>query len=392
MAERILFYRRKEEAVIVRWYGKESWLVIPDVLGALPVTELADHCFAPEMSVKAANEPLEMAVLEEGSWRIQAVRTEMDPREAVCGMKLISVRLPAYLKSVGSYTFYACDHLQKVVFPAAFSQLGGGAFIGCNHIQVLGFEMKQEYSRPEESGFPDCFREIISDIPYEVEAQLLVCPRQPEKPQKEEMEQREADWPLQAYPGREGPMGEGPMREETPGADVVRDDGEKVVARFLFPEYYEDSKENTPARIISVVFEGTGYRYRQCFAGREFQIRQYDGTFPVCAVQELQETVIPLAMMRLEKPWQLEQEAKEQYLSYLREHGQGTAGHILRENSLSGLLVLCREAYFTEKLLTEFMDLARQRQLAEAVAILMEYRRTHFERQIRKPSERYTWD
>ena len=61
---------------------------------------------------------------------------------------------------------------------------------------------------------------------------------------------------------------------------------EEYEARLIFPEYFEDSVENTPARIVCIETHGCGHRYRYCFAGRVFQYRGYDELFPHVQVQE----------------------------------------------------------------------------------------------------------
>ena len=39
----------------------------------------------------------------------------------------------------------------------------------------------------------------------------------------------------------------------------------KQEARLVFPEFFEESVENTPARIIMREMHGCGHRYRYCF-------------------------------------------------------------------------------------------------------------------------------
>ena len=99
-------------------------------------------------------------------------------------------------------------------------------------------------------------------------------------------------------------------------------------ARLIFPEYYEDSVENTPARIVSIETHGCGHRYRYCFAGRVFQYREYDELFPHVQVQEKEELVTELALGRLLYPRELSEKFWEHYLEYVREHWK-TAGKLL---------------------------------------------------------------
>ena len=46
--------------------------------------------------------------------------------------------------------------------------------------------------------------------------------------------------------------------------DLKAPDG-ALKARLIFPEFYEESVENTPARIIMREMHGCGHMYRYCF-------------------------------------------------------------------------------------------------------------------------------
>lgn len=99
-------------------------------------------------------------------------------------------------------------------------------------------------------------------------------------------------------------------------------------ARLIFPEYYEDSVENTPARIVSIETHGCGHRYRYCFQNRVFQYKDYDAIFPHMKVQEPEALAAELAFCRLRYPLGLTETCAGEYRAYLAEHWQ-TAGRIL---------------------------------------------------------------
>ena len=52
MLEKIEYFEKNGKAVIYRCYGEGSVVQLPSFLCGLPVTELADHCFAKEPSVR----------------------------------------------------------------------------------------------------------------------------------------------------------------------------------------------------------------------------------------------------------------------------------------------------------------------------------------------------
>ena len=53
--------------------------------------------------------------------------------------------------------------------------------------------------------------------------------------------------------------------------------GEKtLLAELLFPAFYEEAVENTPARITETHVHGCGHRYRYCFENTQLLFREYD--------------------------------------------------------------------------------------------------------------------
>ena len=70
MLEKIEYIEKNGKAVIYRCYGEGSVVELPSVLRGLPVTELADHCFAGEASVRYKKFQLKSILREE--WETEA--------------------------------------------------------------------------------------------------------------------------------------------------------------------------------------------------------------------------------------------------------------------------------------------------------------------------------
>ena len=98
----------------------------------------------------------------------------------------------------------------------------------------------------------------------------------------------------------------------------------------MFPEYFEESVENTPARIIMREMHGCGHMYRYCFDGTRFDVGEYDRLFPYVTVQEKPELVTRLALYRLYWPWGLKEEAAQAYWDYVTAHAGDAAEGILK--------------------------------------------------------------
>ncbi len=312
---------RNGGAVVYRCYGQGHFADIPGQLNGLDVIGIGDHCFAPNMSVRVKREELRRFDIQTG---MAGAASEAPHSEAICAEQVEEIILPPGLKEIGDYAFYNCYHLRKLTLPFSLTSLGSGAFVAANHIREICFAKDAD----SQEKFPRLFRDAVEEITYEIEM-------------------------------------------------IVRDEAGKEYLRLYYPEYYEDSVEDTPARLIQVNYEGTGFKYRQCFAGRALDLKRYDEAFSVLRVQELTETALKLIFARLAVPLELSDQAREQYLSYLRQHSRETADKILKSADLDMLKTLDRDHFYTEEILTAWLDAARRAGHPEMVGYLMElYRRS----------------
>lgn len=208
------------------------------------------------------------------------------------------IHLPPYVRKIGAYGFYECEQLKRIYCYSRVLDLGAGLFAGVPAVEYLDIT--------EFPGERSCLKEMLSELRQTLRVQLHQ---------------------MQAAASEETAVVFGNAAERTavPGSQDTADENE---ARLIFPEYYEDSVENTPARIVSIETHGCGHRYRYCFAGRVFQYRGYDELFPHVQVQEKEKLVTELALGRLLYPRELSEKFREHYLTYVREHWK-TAGKLL---------------------------------------------------------------
>lgn len=169
------------------------------------------------------------------------------------------ILLPQELEEVGAYAFYRCYSLKILRFYNRVRELGAGAFTGCHKIRLLDITFLE--------GEKSCLREFLGELREELRVE---------------------------YHGR--------------GKEAV----------LMFPEFYEEGVENTPARILETHVHGSGIHYRNCFLQQEFQFREYDSRFPMARAQESPGFVIELVMGRLRFPWGLDEDRKKDYQEYLR--------------------------------------------------------------------------
>lgn len=192
------------------------------------------------------------------------------------GSSVEEVYLPSRLVKIGAYGFYGCEALKRLHAFGRLTDLGTGLFAGVQGVEYLEFT--------EFAGERSGFKEMLSELRQTL--RVTLC------------------------------------RRET--------DGKNAQARLIFPEYYEESVENTPARILFIETHGCGHRYRYCFVNRQFQFRGYDELFPHVKVQESEELVTELALGRLLYPMELTPRFETMYREYVKEHWKA-AGRLLIE-------------------------------------------------------------
>ena len=345
--------------ILLRVYTESDTIQIPEQIDGKPVRELADHAFADEPSVLYAESEKRRAVSSGDCWTFQSAgagasaapthfsgeRTERPDASvnaavqnserlstlppALCGRRLRAVVLPDALAAIGNYAFYGCDNLKTVSFPASIRRIGSGLFNSCPALSVLVFRQAVSAAPP---ATPALLQEVLRTVNHEVEVRL----------------------------------------QDPSGQDAVR---------LLFPEYYEEPKENTPARIIEIIWHGTGYQYRQCFLQRKLQYSQYDSLLPSADAQEMPQTLVRLCLDRLITPAELSRVHLESYVSCLRKQPDALWTFLLadQETDLTDWLrVLERSGYFTEERLDQMIDQASSAGRADASVYLMDLRRRMF--------------
>lgn len=241
------------------------------------------------------------------------------------GEFLKEVYLPKSLKRIGDYAFYFCRKLHTLHIQGNLQAMGGGVFVWCRSLTRL----------------------IFSNVSYEDH-------------------------------GMNGVLAELTQELE---AEICYEDGTHL--RLTFPEYYEESVENTPARIIEIHWHGSGYKYRQCFPETKLDLKRYDELFPYAVANEFVPTCTQIALNRLMTPVQLSEQAEENYLAFLKEHVEEILTEAVRKEDLMQVQFLAEQAYkgerlFTEEMLGKAAELASCRQSAEIASFLMDYRREHF--------------
>lgn len=274
---------------------------------------------------------------------------------ALSGSSVEEVHLPSGLRRIGAYAFYGCGSLRRIYCYGRALDLGTGLFAGVGSVELLDIT--------EFEGEKSCFKEMLSELRQTLRVRV----------------RRIADGGTGLGAGIPGGAG------LSPAAGAVSE------ARLIFPEYYEESVENTPARILFIETHGCGHRYRYCFVNREFQYGGYDELFPHVKVQEPEELVTELAIGRLAYPCGLSVRHRQMYQDYVREHWLAAGRLMIAADRFNGGAVTNLEPGglpwlvegvldngepkgFSEARVNELAMLAQKAGDTEMVGWLMDYR------------------
>lgn len=204
--------------------------------------------------------------------------------DAVICERLLTLSLPSSVQKIGRYAFYNCDHLSSVSFYSTTADLGQGLFTGCSGIRELSVVVDE--------GRRSTLFETLMELRYHLRVSYYI----------EETASRE---------------------------DFSQTASALLKYRLIFPEFYENADENTPARITTRDLRGSGLMYRNCFANTQFQIKRYDALFPYAETLEPEDVAAELALCRLEVPSGLSEEYAVKYRDFLSGHLQAFADVLL---------------------------------------------------------------
>ena len=277
------------------------------------------RCYGEEERVKVPKEIEGLPVTILAPYIFSEARREPDQGTAVCGNQVKEIVLPETIREIGNYAFYGCYYLEALTLSHRTKDIAGGAFTGCRHLKNLTFRMERA------EGY--CMKDVLSEVHHELKVNLLF---------------------------------------------------ESGRCTLLFPEYYEEAVENTPARQLETQFHGSGYSYRQCFQDGVFQFGEYDRLFRDAQNLESEDFCIELAVTRLMEQYQLSQDAQGIYQSYLMEHRMSAAGWCMEFEQNEILEFLSEFIDWREEELIELIEEANQKELLEIQSFLMDYKHQHF--------------
>lgn len=144
-----IHYRIKKDssAEIVRCFGTDPEIILPDQILGRTVTSVAAYAF----SEKKGTEDRDVLIFETG-----AERMFREEERLLAGGEIGKVVLPDTLERIGRYVFYGCRNLRELAFSDRLGDIGSGAFTGCRSLKRLDVHLTQ--------GKKTCVKEILGDL------------------------------------------------------------------------------------------------------------------------------------------------------------------------------------------------------------------------------------
>ncbi|RHQ61509.1 leucine-rich repeat domain-containing protein [Ruminococcus sp. AF24-32LB] len=321
-----IYYREKSGGIeILRCFGIEDRVEIPGMIEDKLVVSAASYAFSSHMDEK---EELKNAGLWEVSDGLGFGREE----HVLAGNDVEEIVFPDTLKEIGRYIFYGCGNLRKLEFSDSLMQIGCGAFTGCHALEKLTVHMRQGKKSGVKEMLGEMWQRIDVNFLYEYEEDGI------EK------------------------------------SDIMHRRENKSEARLVFPEHYDEAVENTPARILYTEYHGSGSNYRQCFYDRELNYQEYDRLFEMAVAMDKLEVLVDMSFGRLEFPYGLTGNARENYREYIRKNLEDIAEYLVKQEDMHRLEMISSQKLWTLEGIDSALDCASKRKETEVSAFLMNER------------------
>lgn len=284
------------------------------------------RCYGSSGSVAIPEELDGCAVTEIGAYAF-AGEMEAEPPNSgdlpcICGDKLEELYLPRTIQRLGRYIFYNCLRFRKFSFHSSIAYMGAGAFTGCSALCCLEMHCQEGNS---------CLREILQDL------------------------------------------------KQKAAVDFYGEDG-ALFCRLVYPEFFEEAVENTPARIISTQTHGMGIQYRNAFRNTQVIFEEYDGLFAAGKYNMDLITIIEMALARLRYPYGLENlaTARSEYMDWLREHLAQAASCLILQEKKEDLRWLAEAFVDSPEEMELLLEEAKRKESPETVSMMMDVKHRRF--------------
>lgn len=375
-------YKLEEKgAVITKVWGRAAEIRIPETIDGVPVVAIGEKAFVvkEEAPVAEAAEELaaEVSFVEKGEEPAaegQALRRVFLPDSietigdyAFSGCAALErLHLPTKLTAIPQRMFDGCGSLEQLTLPAGLCSIGDYAFYGCASLERL--HLPEGVQRIGKYAFYNCRKMEEINIPLAATdlntGLFLNC-----------------DSLTYLTFGRcrhIADLTSGLNHELHLTIDFPQENGETLTSRLIIPDFQYEYIEDTPARQFHQVNYGTGHIFRQCIGNYDIDFRRYDEIFYLTRREDAADTVLLLAMARLEYPYRLQEKHRAVYLEYIRDHFLWAAEYFMNRKEGEKIRLFADWGLLTAGNLPDLIDLAQKKGQTAVLSFLMDYQHKHF--------------
>ena len=227
--------------VIEKYTGTESFVIIPDSIEGIPVTQIGDEAFRNHGEIKEVIFP--KSIVYAGNYAFCECRA------------LKEADFSDNLNFAGAHLFYNCRALEKIRIPSKIEYIGDGFAKNCESLNEI--TITDDKISSSVSGF-------LSELSGEIVLNI-----------------------------------------------------ENNNCSLIFPGYGYEYIDKCYSKTFVTVTHGAGVMYRKAIDKNKINYAVYDSAFKYASNEEFPQTLCLIAINRLEKPYGLTEEAKEEYIKYL---------------------------------------------------------------------------
>lgn len=140
----------KEGARLLRVFGTERSVSLPQQIAGLPLTEIGDYCFSETRHLPAEYEKTEHPFQDGKALSMTDLSGDFP----------VEVILPDTVLKIGSFAFYNCKELERIELGSRTDTVGSDAFMNCRSLCRITVRC----GASEKSGMRKIISQISSDI------------------------------------------------------------------------------------------------------------------------------------------------------------------------------------------------------------------------------------
>ncbi len=370
-----------EGVKIIGVTGRAAEIRIPDHIDGLPVIAIAPYAFAvqTEAEVNETETPAQLSFAEGEDMPRKA------PLKEVTGEALKRLYLPDTIREMGAYAFGGCSALEVIHLPEHLSVLPDHVFAGC--ISLKQIALPPHLSVIEGYAFYDCRSLEKLRIPETVQKIGAYACYNCRKMEEINIPRETTDLGTGLFLNCDKltSISFGRCRHIADLVAVLNhelhltmdfDDGNR--AKLLIPDFQYEYIEDTPARQFHQVNYGTGHLFRQCIGNSDIDFRRFDELFYLTKREDGALMVLLLTMYRLEYPYRLQENRRQDYLQYLKAHFSTAFGYYTQQGSLDKIRLFAQWGLITAENIDSLLEMAGEAKKTEITGFLLEYQHAHF--------------